>query len=275
MFKKTSSESDFNKAKEIGVITREDGSGTRGAFIELFGVEEKDSSGEKVDKTVETAVTTNSTSVMMTTVAGDLYSIGYISLGSLNDTVKAIQIDGVDPTVENIKDGSYKISRPFNIATKDGLSEAAQDFIDFIMSADGQKVLEDNGYITVAEDAAAYAGSMDSGKVVIHGSSSIAPVMEKLKEAYLEKNPNVTIEVQQSDSSSGMTDAIDGTCDIGMASRELKDSETSEGLTPTVIALDGIAVIVNNDSPVTNLTSQQVKDIFTGVSAVWSDVLGE
>lgn len=275
MFKKTSSESDFDKAKEIGVITREDGSGTRGAFIELFGVEEKDSNGEKVDKTVETAVTTNSTSVMMTTVAGDLYSIGYISLGSLNDTVKAIQIDGVDPTVENIKDGSYKISRPFNIATKDGLSEAAQDFIDFIMSADGQKVLEDNGYITVAEDAAAYAGSMDSGKVVIHGSSSIAPVMEKLKEAYLEKNPNVTIEVQQSDSSSGMTDAIDGTCDIGMASRELKDSETSEGLTPTVIALDGIAVIVNNDSPVTNLTSQQVKDIFTGVSAVWSDVLGE
>ena len=270
--KKTSSESDFDKAKEIGVITREDGSGTRGAFIELFGVEEKDSNGEKVDKTVETAVTTNSTSVMMTTVAGDLYSIGYISLGSLNDTVKAIQIDGVDPTVENIKDGSYKISRPFNIATKDGLSEAAQDFIDFIMSADGQKVLEDNGYITVA---AAYAGSMDSGKVVIHGSSSIAPVMEKLKEAYLEKNPNVTIEVQQSDSSSGMTDAIDGTCDIGMASRELKDSETSEGLTPTVIALDGIAVIVNNDSPVTNLTSQQVKDIFTGVSAVWSDVLGE
>ena len=273
--KKTSSESDFDKEKEIGVITREDGSGTRGAFIELFGVEEKDSNGEKVDKTVETAVTTNSTSVMMTTVAGDLYSIGYISLGSLNDTVKAIQIDGVDPTVENIKDGSYKISRPFNIATKDGLSEAAQDFIDFIMSADGQKVLEDNGYITVAEDAAAYAGSMDSGKVVIHGSSSIAPVMEKLKEAYLEKNPNVTIEVQQSDSSSGMTDAIDGTCDIGMASRELKDSETSEGLTPTVIALDGIAVIVNNDSPVTNLTSQQVKDIFTGVSAVWSDVLGE
>ena len=273
--KKTSSESDFDKAKEIGVITREDGSGTRGAFIELFGVEEKDSNGEKVDKTVETAVTTNSTSVMMTTVAGDLYSIGYISRGSLNDTVKAIQIDGVDPTVENIKDGSYKISRPFNIATKDGLSEAAQDFIDFIMSADGQKVLEDNGYITVAEDAAAYAGSMDSGKVVIHGSSSIAPVMEKLKEAYLEKNPNVTIEVQQSDSSSGMTDAIDGTCDIGMASRELKDSETSEGLTPTVIALDGIAVIVNNDSPVTNLTSQQVKDIFTGVSAVWSDVLGE
>lgn len=273
--KKGSSEGKFDNSKEIGVITREDGSGTRGAFIELFGVEEKDESGEKVDKTVETAVTTNSTSVMMTTVAGDLYSIGYISLGALNDTVKAIQIDGVDATVENIKDGSYKVSRPFNIATKDGLSEAAQDFIDFIMSADGQQIIEDNGYITVAEDAAAYEGSMDSGKVVIHGSSSVTPVMEKLKEAYLEKNPNVTIEVQQSDSSTGMTDTIDGTCDIGMASRELKDSETSEGLTPTVIALDGIAVIVNNDSPVTNLTSAQVKDIFTGVAALWSDVLGE
>lgn len=273
--KKDSSEGEFDNSKEIGVITREDGSGTRGAFIELFGVEEKDESGEKVDKTVETAVTTNSTSVMMTTVAGDLYSIGYISLGALNDTVKAIQIDGVDATVENIKDGSYKVSRPFNIATKDGLSEAAQDFIDFIMSADGQQIIEDNGYITVAEDAAAYEGSMDSGKVVIHGSSSVTPVMEKLKEAYLEKNPNVTIEVQQSDSSTGMTDTIDGTCDIGMASRELKDSETAEGLTPTVIALDGIAVIVNNDSPVTNLTSAQVKDIFTGVAALWSDVLGE
>ena len=270
--KKTSSESDFDKAKEIGVITREDGSGTRGAFIELFGVEEKDSNGEKVDKTVETAVTTNSTSVMMTTVAGDLYSIGYISLGSLNDTVKAIQIDGVDPTVENIKDGSYKISRPFNIATKDGLSEAAQDFIDFIMSADGQKVLEDNGYITVAEDAAAYAGSMDSGKVVIHGSSSIAPVMEKLKEAYLEKNPNVTIEVQQSDSTTGMQSAIDGLCDIGMASRELKDSETSAGLSATVIAQDGIAVIVNNESGIKELTSEQIKAIYTGEVTAWEDV---
>ena len=224
---------------------------------------------------METAVTTNSTSVMMTTVAGDLYSIGYISLGSLNDTVKAVKIDGTEATVENIKNGSYKISRPFNIATKGDVSEAAQDFIDFIMSADGQAVIEENGYITAADGAEAYKGSMDSGKVVIHGSSSIAPVMEKLKEAYNEKNPDVTIEVQQSDSSSGMTDAIDGTCDIGMASRELKDSEKSEGLTPTVIALDGIAVIVNNDSPVTDLTSSQVKDIFTGVAAIWSDILGE
>ncbi len=270
----SSGKSEFDKKSEIGVITREDGSGTRGAFVELFGVQEEEN-GEKVDKTVETAVTTNSTSVMMTTVAGDLYSIGYISLGSLNDTVKAVKIDGTEATVENIKNGSYKISRPFNIATKGDVSEAAQDFIDFIMSADGQAVIEENGYITAADGAEAYKGSMDSGKVVIHGSSSIAPVMEKLKEAYNEKNPDVTIEVQQSDSSSGMTDAIDGTCDIGMASRELKDSEKSEGLTPTVIALDGITVIVNNDSPVTDLTSSQVKDIFTGVAAIWSDILGE
>ncbi len=272
--KESSSEADFDKAKEIGVISREDGSGTRGAFIELFGIEEEDASGEKIDNTVETAVTTNSTSVMMTTVAGDMYSIGYISLGSLNDTVKAIKIDGVEPTVENIENGTYKISRPFNIATKEGLSEAAQDFIDFIMSADGQAVIEEEGYIPVS-DAEAYSGSMDSGKVVIHGSSSVTPVMEKLKEAYLAKNPDVTIEIQQSDSSTGMTDAIDGTCDIGMASRELKDSETSAGLTPTVIAMDGIAVIVNNDSPVTELTSAQVKDIFTGAATIWSDVLGE
>ena len=272
--KESSSEGDFDKAKEIGVISREDGSGTRGAFIELFGIEEEDASGEKIDNTVETAVTTNSTSVMMTTVAGDMYSIGYISLGSLNDTVKAIKIDGVEPTVENIENGTYKISRPFNIATKEGLSEAAQDFIDFIMSADGQAVIEEEGYIPVS-DAEAYSGSMDSGKVVIHGSSSVTPVMEKLKEAYLTKNPDVTIEIQQSDSSTGMTDAIDGTCDIGMASRELKDSETSAGLTPTVIAMDGIAVIVNNDSPVTELTSAQVKDIFTGAATIWSDVLGE
>ena len=269
--KKTSSESDFDKAKEIGVITREDGSGTRGAFIELFGVEEKDSSGEKVDKTVETAVTTNSTSVMMTTVAGDLYSIGYISLGSLNDTVKAIQIDGVDPTVENIKDGSYKISRPFNIATKDGLSEAAQDFIDFIMSADGQQIIEDNGYIAVG-DKPAYEAADVEGKVVVAGSSSVTPVMEKLAEGYKAVNDKVDIEVQQSDSTTGMTSAIDGLCDIGMASRDLKDSETEAGLTATVIAKDGIAVIVNNDSGVEELTSEQVKDVYTGNITTWEDL---
>lgn len=267
-----SSSESFDAENEIGVITREDGSGTRGAFIELFGIEEKNEAGENIDNTTDAAAVTNSTSVMMTTVAGDLYSIGYISLGSMNDTVKAIQIDGTDATVENIKDGTYKIARPFNIATKEGLSETAQDFIDFIMSADGQTVIEENGYISAAE-AEPYGGKMDSGKIVVAGSSSVTPVMEKLKEAYLEKNPDVEIEIQQSDSSTGMSDTIDGTCDIGMASRDLKDSETEKGLTATVIAMDGITVIVNNDSPVEGLTSEQVKNIFTGDAVIWNDVL--
>lgn len=264
--------SDFDTSAEIGVITREEGSGTRGAFIELFGIEQKDDSGEKFDYTTDMASVTNSTSVMMTTVAGDLYSIGYLSLGSMNDTVKPVVIDGAEATVENIKSGSYKIARPFNIAVKEGVSPAAQDFIDFIMSADGQAVIEDNGYISVA-DAAAYSGKPETGKIVVSGSSSVTPVMEKLKEAYIGKNPKMEIEIQQSDSSTGMADAIDGTCDIGMASRELKDSETEKGLTATVIAMDGIVVIVNNDSPVTELTSEQVKNIYTGDAVVWSDVL--
>ena len=262
----------FDTSSEIGVITREDGSGTRGAFIELFGIEQKNDAGEKVDYTTDTAAVTDSTSVMMTTVAGDLYAVGYTSLGTMNDTVKAVQIDGVAATVENIKGGTYKIARPFNIATKDGLSDAAQDFIDFIMSAEGQTVVEGNGYISVS-DASPYTGASVTGKIVVAGSSSVTPLMEKLKEAYLLKNANVTIEIQQSDSSTGMSDTIDGTCDIGMASRELKDSETEKGLVSTVIAMDGIAVIVNNDNPVTGLTSEQVKEIFTGNITAWDDVL--
>lgn len=265
-------EAGFDPSKEISVITREDGSGTRGAFIELFGIEQKNDAGEKVDCTADTAAVTNSTSVMMTTVAGDLYSIGYISLGSLNDTVKAVQIDGVDATVDNIKNGTYQIARPFNIAVKEGVSETAQDFISFIMSADGQAVAEENGCIPVS-DAAAYSGAAASGKIVVSGSSSVTPVMEKLKEAYLERNPGVTIEIQQNDSSTGMSDTIDGTCDIGMASRELKDSEIEKGLTATVIAMDGIAVIVNNDNGAENFTSGQIKSVFTGESTVWSDIL--
>ncbi|MGN0626855.1 MAG: substrate-binding domain-containing protein [Oscillospiraceae bacterium] len=263
----------FDFSKEIGVVSREDGSGTRGAFIELFGIEQKNEAGEKIDYTTQTAVVTDSTSVMMTTISGDPYAIGYISLGSLNDSVKALNIDGAKASVENINNGSYKISRPFNIATKDNLSEAAQDFISFIMSADGQKVIEDNKYIAVS-DAPAYSGSVSSGKVVIHGSSSVTPVMEKLKEAYIAVNPGVTVEIQQSDSSTGVTDAIDGTCDIGMASRDLKDSEIEKGVTSTTIAMDGIAVIVNNGNPIDNLTSEQVKNIFMGEVTLWSEVNG-
>lgn len=263
--------SDFDASKSITVNSREDGSGTRGAFIELFGVEEKDANGNKVDNTTVEANITSSTSVMMTTVAGDTYAIGYVSLGSLKETVKAVKIDGVEATTDNVANGSYKVSRPFNIATKGDVSEVTQDFIDFIMSADGQAVVEENGYIKVI-DAEAYAGSAPAGKIVVAGSSSVSPVMEKLKEAYLTVNPNADIEIQTSDSTTGVTSAIDGICDIGMASRELKDSETEAGLTSTTIALDGIAVIVNNANPTDDLTSAQVKSIFTGETTNWADV---
>lgn len=258
---------------QISVYSREDGSGTRGAFVELFGIEEKDASGEKVDMTTLSASITNSTSVMMTSVAGDENGIGYISLGSMSDTVKALKIDGAEATAENVKSGEYKIARPFNIATGNDVSEVTQDFIAYIMSADGQKVIEDNGYIAVDDAAAAYTASNKSGKIVIAGSSSISPVMEKLAEAYKGLNPEVTIEVQTSDSTTGMNMASEGTCDIGMASRELKDSETSGGLVPTVIAQDGIAVIVNKGASIDELSSEQVKAIYTGEAVKWEDAL--
>uniref|UniRef100_UPI004027578B substrate-binding domain-containing protein n=1 Tax=Eubacterium sp. TaxID=142586 RepID=UPI004027578B len=255
-------------ASKINVMTREDGSGTRSAFIELFGIEEKDENGEKIDNTIVTAETTNSTSVMMTSVAGDPSAIGYISLGSLNDTVKALQIDGVDATVENIKNSTYKASRPFNIAVKDGISETAQDFINFIMSDEGQKVVEDNGYISSSSNGA-YSGSAPAGTVNIAGSSSVTPVMEKLKEAYEAVNPNAEIVIQQSDSTTGITSVIDGVFDIAMASRELKDSELEAGLKSTTIAIDGIAVIVNLENPTNNLTSEDIKAIYTGEKTEW------
>lgn len=255
----------------INVISREDGSGTRGAFIELFGIqEEKD--GEKVDMTTEDASITNSTSVMMTTVAGDENAIGYISLGSLNDTVKAVKIDGAEATAENVADKSYKVSRPFNIVTGEKASEAAQDFVSYIMSADGQQIIEDNGYIKADAEAGAYEAAEAEGKVVVAGSSSVSPVMEKLKEAYEAVNKNVTVEVQQSDSTTGVTSAAEGICDIGMASRELKDEEKELGLTATVIAQDGIAVVVNTSNETEDLTSDQVKAIFTGETTEWEDL---
>lgn len=253
---------------KINVMTREEGSGTRSAFIELFGIETEDENGEKIDNTIVTAETTNSTSVMMTSVAGDPSAIGYISMGSLNESVRALQIDGADATVENIKNGTYKASRPFNIAVKDDVSETAKDFISFIMSSEGQKVVEENGYISQG-GSSAYNGTKPSGTVTVAGSSSVTPVMEKLKEAYAKVNPNASIVVQQSDSTTGLTSAIDGVCDIAMASRELKESEISAGLKSTTIALDGIAVIVNLDNPVTALTSEEVKAIYTGEKTEW------
>lgn len=263
--------SDWDNTRDITVVSREDGSGTRGAFVELFGIEEE-VNGEKVDMTTEEANITNSTSVMMSTVAQDEYAIGYISLGSLDDSVKAVKVDGSEATAENIKNGSYKISRPFNIATKEDLSDAAQDFEEFILSTEGQKVVEDNKYIPL-DDVSDYKSNGASGKVVVAGSSSVSPVMEKLKEAYQAVNSDVEVEIQTSDSTTGMQNAIDGVCDIGMASRELKDSEKEAGLTPTVIAMDGIAVVVNNDNPTDELSSDQVKSIFTGDVLTWDEAL--
>lgn len=261
---------DFDYSEYINVNTREDGSGTRGAFIELFGVEEKNDAGEKVDNTTEEANVTNNTEAMLTTVAGDEYAIGYVSLGSLNDTVKAVKIDGVEATVDNIKSGDYAVSRPFNIATGDNVSDVAQDFINYILSAEGQAVIEENGYIAAVDGAAAFESNGASGKVVVGGSSSVSPVMEKLIEAYQKINADAEIELQTSDSTTGMTSTMDGTYDIGMASRELKEEESS--LNATKIALDGIAVIVNNSNPTDDLTSDMVKSIYVGDTTSWEEL---
>ena len=268
---KTGSAGSSSKSQTITVVSREDGSGTRGAFIELFGIEEKDASGKKVDKTTDDATITNSTEVMMTTVAGDEAAIGYTSLGALNSSIKALKVDGAEATAANVKSGTYKISRPFNIATKGTVSEVTQDFINYILSEDGQKIVESNGYISQG-NSGAFTSNGASGKIVVAGSSSVTPVMQKLLEAYQKVNTGAKIELQESDSTTGMTAAIDGTCDIGMASRELKDSEKSAGLTNQVIALDGIAVIVNNKNSASNITSEQVKAIFTGETTDWSNV---
>lgn len=260
----------FNSKKAISVMSREDGSGTRGAFIELFGIEKKDSNGKKVDYTTDEAAITNSTAVMLTSVAGDRYAIGYVSLGSLNNSVKAVKIDGTVPSIANINNGTYKISRPFNIAIKKGLSDVAQDFVNFILSSEGQNVIAANKYIQVPSKA--YKSSKASGKVVVAGSSSVSPVMEKLIEAYKKVNPNAKIELQTSDSTTGVTNAINGTCDIGMASRSLKDTEKAKGVQEITIAIDGIAVIINKENPTNNLTKTQVEQIFTGNTTKWNEV---
>lgn len=250
----------------ISVITCEDGSGTRGAFTELCGIVADDK-----DNTVSSAEVTNSTAVMLTTVAGNSAAIGYVSMGSLNDSVKAVKVDGVEATPENVSNSSYSISRPFNIVTKtDGISDAAQDFINFIMSDDGQAVVEDADYIPVSSGT--YEAADVSGKVTVAGSSSVTPVMTKLKEAYEKINTNVTVDVQQSDSTTGVTSAVQGICDIGMASRELKDSETSQGVEATVIAMDGIAVIVNKENTIEDLTLDQIRQIYVGEVTSWDEL---
>ena len=263
--------SDWDETSDVTIVSREDGSGTRGAFIELFGIEEKQDDGTKVDMTTTDAQITNNTSVMLTTVADNEYAIGYVSLGSLNDSVKALKIDGAEATAENIENGSYKVSRPFNIAVKKDLNnKVAKDFMSFIMSTEGQKVVADEKYIAVA-DVKDYAGTKPSGSCVVGGSSSVSPLMEKLIEAYKAVNPNASIELQTSDSTTGMTSTIEGSYDIGMASRELKEEEAAE-LEPTVIATDGIAVVVNNANPLGELSADQVKDIYVGNVSTWDEI---
>ena len=261
----------FDSSSKITVVSREDGSGTRGAFIELMGIEEKGADGSKTDKTTKSAVIANKTGVVLTNIAQDEYGIGYISLGSLNNTVKALKVDGTAATADNVKLGTYKVSRPFNIATKGTPNEVTQDFIDYILSSDGQNIVDGNGYIAIKDDASPYNGKKPSGKIVVAGSSSVTPVMEKLKEGYLSVNENAEIEIQMSDSTAGMTGAMEGTCDIGMASRELKDSEKS--LTALPIALDGIAIIVNKANPLNDISADDVKQIYTGEKTAWSDII--
>lgn len=262
---------DFDADQDITVISREDGSGTRGAFIELTGVEEKNDAGEKVDMTTEAAAIQSSTNGVMTAVANDETAIGYISLGSLNDTVKAVTVGGVEATSENVSNGTYTLARPFNIVTNGEPTDAvAVDFIAYCMSPDGQALATEEGYI--GGEGTEFTSTQPSGSITVGGSSSVSPLMEKLIEAYAEVNPNATIELLTTDSTTGVTGALDGTYTIGMASRELKDTETAEGATATVLAMDGIAVVVNPANTTADLSVDQIKSIYTGETTVWADV---
>lgn len=261
----------FDTAQEIAVFTREDGSGTRGAFIELTGVEQKDADGKKVDMTTEAAAVQSSTNGVMTAVANDATAIGYISLGSLNDTVKAVTVDGVAAGADTVKDGSYTLARPFNLVTNgDATDPVAVDFIAYCLSADGQALATDKGYI--GSEGEAFTSAQPAGKIVVGGSSSVAPLMEKLVEAYKTVNPNAEIEHLTTDSTTGVSGALDGSYTIGLASRELKDSETEAGAKATVLAMDGIAVVVNPENPVENLTVDQIKSIYVGEVTTWDEV---
>lgn len=262
--------SSFDLDREIAVISREDGSGTRGAFIEIMGIEQKGDDGSKKDLTTKEAIIANKTDVMLTTVAGNPYAIGYASLGSISSTVKLLKVDGVEATSANVQSGEYKVARPFNIAYKEDISDLAKDFIDFILSKEGQVVVAES-YVPINDNAESYSGSMPSGKITVAGSSSVTPVMEKLKEAYAEINTEASIEIQMSDSTAGMTGAIDGTFDIGMASRNLKDSEKAV-LDSVEIAIDGIGIIVNNENFVNDISSDDLKAVFMGEKIEWSEV---
>ena len=262
---------DFDTDQDITVISREDGSGTRGAFIELTGVEEKNADGQKVDNTTEAAAIQSSTNGVMTAVANDETAIGYISLGSLNDSVKAVKVGGIEASAETVKDGSYTLARPFNIVTNgEATDPVAVDFIAYCLSKDGQALATEEGY--VGSEGEDYTSAQPEGKITVGGSSSVSPLMEKLIEAYKTVNPNAELELLTSDSTTGVSGALDGSYTIGMASRELKDSETEGGAVSTVLDQDGIAVVVNPANSVEDLTVDQIKGIYTGELTVWSDL---
>lgn len=254
----------------ISVVSREDGSGTRGAFIELTGVQTEEN-GNKVDNTTPDAIIANQTEVMMQNVSSDAGAIGYSSMGSLNDSVKAVLVDGVDANTDNVLSGDYSLSRPFNIVLKGDAKGVSADFIKFILSKDGQQVVQDAGYIQIDSDAEAFESDGSKGEITVAGSSSVSPVMEKLKEAYEAVNADAKITIETSDSTTGINSTAEGVCDIGMASRELSDEESTD-LESMQIALDGIAVIVNPENTVENLTTEQVRRIFTGEITDWADV---
>ena len=266
----TSTGSESGASGSITVVTREDGSGTRSAFVELTGVET-----DEGDMTIATAQVANSTNNVMTSVQAEPSAIGYISMGSLNETVKGIAVDGVEPTTDNVKAGTYPISRPFNIVTNGDISaqdELTQDFVNWVMSADGQAICTEEGYI--GDDAAeAYTSTQPSGSLAVGGSSSVSPVMEKLIETYMaDVNPNASIDLQTTDSTNGVTGALDGTYNVGMASRAISDDEASQGAVSTQLAMDGIAVIVNTENTVSNISMDSLRGIYTGEVTDWADV---
>lgn len=254
---------------QITVVSREEGSGTRGAFVELMGVQT-----EQGDRTTQNAEIANSTSLVQNTVSGNKNAIGYLSLGAYDSSlVKAVSVDGVAPTVENIKNGSYAVARPFLICYREeNLTDLGKDFMNFILSQEGQKIIEEEGYIASVDNAASYTASGLTGKLSLDGSTSVGPVMEVLAEKYRELNPEVVIDIQQTGSGTGITAAIDGSCEIGLSSRNLKEEEIAKGLSYTAIAMDGIAVVVHKDNAVDNLTQEQIQKIYTGEVTAWNEL---
>ena len=246
---------------EIVRIGREAGSGTRDGFESITDTKDKCQYRQEL----------TSTGDVITAVSQNPDAIGYASLASIKDTVKALNVDGVTPSEATVKDGSYVLSRPFNIVTNgDATDPVAVDFIAYVLSKDGQAIATDNGYI--GEDGADFTSAQPEGKIVVGGSSSVSPLMEKLIEAYKTVNPNAELELQTTDSTTGVSGALEGTYTIGMASRELKDSEVEGGAKATVMALDGIAVVVNPGNTTDDLTVDQIKGIYTGELTTWSDV---